>query len=286
MSESVKPSRSRRIDAHHHLWRYVPSEYDWIGDDMASLRRDFLVEDLIAAMERAGVDSAIAVQARCTMAETEWLLECASATDRIAAVVGWLPLTDPHVSAVVERSRSNTLFRGAREVAQGQPPGFLLRPEFQKGITALTGAQLAYDILIYADQLAEATQLVALHPEQTFVLDHAAKPLIARSAIEPWSRDLRELAKRPNVFCKLSGLVTEANWSAWTAEQLSPYLDTCVEAFGPDRLLAGSDWPVCLVATAYKDWWQVLRDFFASYSTEEQEAVFGRNACQAYRLQA
>ncbi len=275
---------AKRIDAHHHLWRYTREEFDWIGDKMAEVRRDFLVQDLVPELDRAAVDAAIAVQARRTVQETEWLLKCAAQTDRIAAVVGWLPLDTPGTAAALQPFLASPKFRGAREIAQGQPQGFLLRPAFQQGLSMLTDAGLVYEILIYADQLAEVVELVDRHPHQTFVLDHAAKPHIAAETLQPWREQLGQLAMRSNVACKLSGLVTEADWRNWTPNDLRPYLDACVESFGPDRLMAGSDWPVCLVATDYLRWWQTLDAYFASFSSDEKDRIFGENATRLYQL--
>lgn len=282
------------IDAHHHLWRYSAEEFGWISDSMAVLRRDFLPADLERELTAANIDATIAVQARTTTQETEFLLECAARTDRIAGVVGWFPLaesasdrkqrTKTIIYAELERHTANPLLVGAREVAQGQPAGFFDQPDFNEGIRELTARELTYDILIYANQLEETIRFVDRHPNQRFILDHAAKPLIATHQLEPWRRHITELARRRNVACKLSGLITEAAWQCWTGDDLAPYIHTCVEAFTPARLLAGSDWPVCLVAGSYTRWWQTLRDFFGTFSPNEQSAVFGGNALSLYRL--
>lgn len=273
-----------QIDAHHHLWRYNPDEFAWLTEPMASLRRDFLPHDLADALDASGVDSAIAVQARQSLEETDWLLECAKTSSRIAGVVGWAPIDSPDLPLALERySRARKLV-GFREIAQGQPAGFFDRPSFNRGIAELTTRGFVYDVLIYADQLPEAVRFVDRHPNQHFVLDHAAKPRIAARELEPWATHMRELARRPGVSCKLSGLVTEADWSVWDLDSLRPYIDICVEAFGAGRLLAGSDWPVCLVASSHARWWELLREYFANFTLAEQQQVFGGNALEAYRL--
>jgi L-fuconolactonase len=280
MSSSV-----RRIDAHHHLWRYTPEEYAWIGDEMMPLQRDFLPDDLCAELRSANVDAAVAVQARQTLEETTWLLACAAATPEIAAVVGWLPLKADNISFLLGEIVSPHL-AGLRHIVQAEPDGFLDDPAFDRGIAHLTTRGLTYDVLIYERQLPEAIRFVDRHPRQAFVLDHAAKPRIAAGDLEPWATHIRELARRPNICCKLSGFVTEANWTAWNLNILRPYLDVCVEAFGADRLLAGSDWPVCLVASSYAGWWAVLDEYFSAFSASEKQKVFGANAAAFYHLPA
>jgi L-fuconolactonase len=278
-------SSARKIDAHHHLWHYTPEEYEWIGEEMMPLRRDFLSEDLRAALRSANVDATIAVQARQTVEETRWLLACAVEAPEIAAVVGWLPLKADNLSSLLDEVSSPRL-AGLRHVVQGEPDGFLDDPEFDRGIAHLTARGLTYDVLIFERQLAETIRFVDRHPRQQFVLDHAAKPRIATSELEPWATHIRNLAQRPNICCKISGLVTEAQWNAWNLDTLRPYLDICVEAFGADRLLAGSDWPVCLVASPYADWWATLEEYFAAFSASEKEKIFGANAAAFYHLPA
>jgi L-fuconolactonase len=275
---------SLRIDAHHHLWAYDPVEYSWLTDEMAALRRDFLSYDLSAALASAQVDAAISVQARQSLEETAWLLACAQSNPAIAGVVGWAPLEDRNLNAALDRFGDDPRLVGFREIVQAQPDGFLDRPAFDAGVSTLTARGYVYDILIRERQLPEAIRFVDRHPQQRFVLDHAAKPRIASGETEPWGARIRELALRPNVACKLSGLVTEADWDNWTIETLRPYLDLCVEAFGTHRLLAGSDWPVCLVACSYSRWWALLHDYFAAFSDGERQRIFGANAIEIYRL--
>jgi L-fuconolactonase len=274
------------VDAHHHLWRCHPAEYGWIDEEMRSLRRDFLPPELREEMESAGVHAAICVQARHTPAETEWLLGLAAEHSWMAGVVGWAPIPSEDFPAQLERLLRSAKFKGLRHVLQNEAdPAFALRPEFERGLRAMRGTGLVYDILIFAPQLPVAMELADRHPEQAFVLDHLAKPKIAAGEMSPWHEQLRELARRPNVCCKLSGMVTEASWQQWMEEDLRPYLDAAFEAFGPRRLLAGSDWPVCTVASTYSRWWQMLRAWARELSAGEQEAIFGRNAAEVYRLE-
>ncbi len=273
-----------RIDAHHHLWRYTTEEYGWIDDSMALLQRDFLPTDLQEAMQSANIDAAIAVQARQSLEETTFLLEAAESSPAICAVVGWAPLAADNLSEALDQFAAVKKLVGYREIVQGAPTGYLEDPNFNRGIEALTARNLTYDILIYQNQLEEAIRFVARHPNQRFVLDHAAKPLIADAELEPWANNMRTLAAHPNVSCKLSGLVTEANWQTWSLNSLRPYLDICVEVFGPNRILAGSDWPVCLVASTYPRWWITLEQYFAPFSIDDQQRVFGLNAIDIYRI--
>ena len=252
---------------------------------MMPLRHDFLPAGLRAALHSAHVGAAIAVQACQTVEETEWLLACADEAAEVAAVVGWLPLATDNLSELLDKVASPHL-AGLRHVVQAEPDGFLDNPAFGRGIAQLTARGLTYDVLIYERQLPEAIRFTDRHSQQQFVLDHAAKPRIAAGELEPWATNIRELALRPNICCKLSGLVTEANWSAWNLGTLRPYLDTCVEAFGADRLLAGSDWPVCLLASSYAEWWTMLEEYFAAFSADEKQQIFGTNAAAFYHLPA
>jgi L-fucono-1,5-lactonase len=278
-------SKNKIIDAHHHLWRYTPAEYGWIDESMRLLQRDFLPADLMAEMAAAGVDGSVAVQARQTLEETQWLLDLAEGCSEILGVVGWAPIAGEEFPAVMEQFDGRAKLKGLRHVIQGEPDeNYILREDFNAGIRALAGSGLVYDVLIYERHLPQTIEFVDRHPEQVFVLDHIAKPLIAAGQLEPWAGRIRELAKRENVWCKVSGLVTEAKWDAWSAETLHPYLDAVVETFGPARLMAGSDWPVCLVASGYQQWWELLRGYFAGFSDAEQELIFSGNARDVYGL--
>jgi L-fuconolactonase len=278
------PARPFVIDAHHHLWRYSASEYEWIDDSMTALRRDFLPAEFIDELAGAGIDGAVTVQARQTLEETHWLLKLAGKHKEIFGVVGWAPVVSPDFETSVDTLAADPKLVGLRHVVQAEPQGFLDNADFNRGIRALQGTGLVYDLLIAEHQLGEAIRFVDRHHQQMFVLDHIAKPKIAAGEIEPWRNRIQELSKRSNVCCKISGMVTEDSWSQWSIESMRPYLDTVVSAFGPDRVMAGSDWPVCLVATGYEQWWQVLRNYFADFSNDERDGIFGATAARIYTL--
>jgi L-fuconolactonase len=236
-------------------------------------------------MQEVGVEGAVVVQARQTVEETRWLLEQAKSGDAIRGVVGWAPIADPDFVAVMEEFEDSDRLCGLRHVLQGESDAnYMLRDDFNAGIALLNKLGLVYDVLIYERQLPQTIKFVDRHPQQAFVLDHIAKPHIADGSMEPWRQRIKELAKRQNVSCKISGLVTEANWTAWTPETLKPYLDTVIEAFEPHRLMTGSDWPVCLLASSYARWFDVLRAYFAEFSETERAAIFGETAMRVYKL--
>jgi L-fuconolactonase len=273
------------VDAHHHLWKYSPEEYGWIDESMAVLRRDFVPEDLTRELAIAGVDGAVTVQARQTLEETKWLLELGERCDRIRGVVGWAPIVEPGFLEVFNEVLAHPKLKGLRHVIQAEEDeNYILRKDFNSGVQALQRTGMVYDILIYERHLPQTIEFVDRHPNQVFVLDHVAKPRIREGVMEPWASNMRELARRQNVCCKLSGMVTEDDWSGCSIESLRPYLDVVVEAFGPTRLMAGSDWPVCLVACGYSEWFRVLREYFGRFSDTEKERIFGLTATEVYRL--
>ena len=272
------------IDSHHHFWRYSVEEYGWIDDAMKIIRRDFLPEDLRAEINRAGVDGVISVQARQSYAETRWLLDLAAKNDFIKGVVGWVPLALPILGKTLEQFSNDWKLRAVRHVCQGEPDGFMLGNEFNAGIAALHDFGLVYDILIFERQLREAAKFVDKHPNQVFVLDHVAKPRIKANELDPWRDNIRELARRPNVYCKISGLVTEADFKLWSPTQLAPYVEHVLEVFGPRRLMLGSDWPVCLVACDYAKWIGLVKNWIAKLSRDEQARILGETAIEAYGL--
>jgi L-fuconolactonase len=276
-----------KLDAHHHLWRYNDREYGWIGDEMGVLRRDFLPDELAREQSALGFDGGIAVQARESLAETEWLLGLAGEYDHIRGVVGWVDLCSPDLPAQLERFAANPKLRGVRHVVQDEPDEqFMLRQDFLRGIEQLRQWKLAYDILIYPRHLPAACELVRRFPEQVFVLDHMAKPPIKSRALEPWATGLRALAALPNVACKASGMVTEADWTRWRPADLRPYLDVVFEAFGTERVMIGSDWPVCTLAASYEETMGVVTEYIGNLSAPERGLVLGENAMRWYGIGA
>jgi len=274
------------IDAHQHYWRYNSSEYEWIDESMSAIRRDFLPSDLKPELQSNSFRGSVAVQTRQTFEETRWLLELAEQSDSILGVVGWVDLCSPDARNQLERFGGNPKLVGIRHIVQGEADDyFLMRPDFLRGISLLEEFDLAYDILIYTRHLPVAAEFVERFPRQRFVLDHMAKPPIKSGEIQPWAEGIRRLAELPNLFCKLSGLVTEADWERWKPEQVQPYLDVAFDSFGPERLMIGSDWPVCLVASSYTRVIDLVKNYLSRYSPEIREAVMGGNARRFWRLQ-
>jgi L-fuconolactonase len=272
------------IDAHQHFWTYNQREYGWIDESMASLRRDFLPDELKPELECSGFQGTILVQVRQTLEETRWLLKLAEANPFILGVVGWVDLCSPQLLADLEAFRGKPRLVGIRHIVQSEPFDYLLKPEFLRGISVLKEFDLAYDILIYTKHLPVAVEFVRKSPGQRFVLDHLAKPPIKSGEVDFWARGIRELASFPNVYAKVSGLVTEADWQAWTPEDIRPYLDVAFECFGPSRLMIGSDWPVCTVAASYERTLNLVKDYLSKYAPAEREAVLGNNAANFWRL--
>jgi L-fuconolactonase len=274
-----------KIDAHQHFWNYNPAEHVWMTEEMAAIRRDFLPGDLVRLLERAGFDGCIAVQARQNLEETRWLLELAERHGFIRGVVGWVDLRSPELPAQLERFAGEKKLVGVRHVVQDEPEDdFMLGEDFRAGIGRLAGSGLAYDVLIYPRQLPAAIRLVREFPDQRFVLDHIAKPAIAEGRREPWEAGIRELAQSPNLYCKLSGMVTEARWGQWRKDDFRPYLDVVFEAFGPERLMIGSDWPVCTVSGSYEAAVGIVLDYIGKFPARVRESILGGNCAQFYRL--
>jgi L-fuconolactonase len=273
-----------RIDAHQHFWQYDAAQYAWIDDTLAPLRRDFLPADGAAAMRTAGFDRCIAVQARQTLEETRWLLALADEFPFIAGVVGWVDLLSANVDAQLESFAGRPKLVGVRHVVQAEPAGFLARQDFRRGIERIEHFGLAYDILVYARQLPEAIDFAAAFPAGRFVLDHLGKPEIRAGAFDAWRRNLDRLAALPNVYAKLSGLVTEADPGRWTPASLGAYIHAALDAFGADRLMAGSDWPVCTVAGSYRDVMDVVAAAIDGRTAAEREAVLGGTARRFWNL--
>jgi L-fuconolactonase len=275
-----------RIDAHQHFWRYSPQTHGWIDDNMAVLKRDFLPEHLAPLLRERTYDGCVAVQAEQAVSETRWLLSLADQHAFIKGVVGWVDLRDPDVATVLAELARHPRFRGVRHIVQGEPDDrFMLGAEFQRGIAALAPLGLTYDILIYPRQLPAAIDLVQRFPQQPFVLDHIAKPDMKAGTREPWAAQLRALAAaHPTLTCKLSGLVTEADWASWKVTDIHPFLDTVLEAFGTQRLMIGSDWPVCTLAADYHRTMGLVEEYLARVPPAAREAILGGTAAAFYGL--
>jgi L-fuconolactonase len=275
-----------KIDSHQHFWRYNTDDFGWISDAMARIRRDYLPADLAPELKARGIDGTVAVQARMTTEETRWLLELADKNDFIRGVVGWVPLSEKSTAAAeLDRFSAHPRLKGVRHVVQGQPAGFLDAPAFNAGIREVTSRGLAYDILIFANQLEEATHFVDRHPRQTFILDHIAKPAVQGPPPREWRLLIGELARRERIACKFSGVITEIpGFAPWTPEDIRPYFDIVLEAFGPRRLMFGSDWPPCLVSSEYARWHKTIESFTAPLSTDERARILGGTAVEWYRL--
>lgn len=274
-----------KIDAHHHFWRYDPIEYAWISDGMSTIRRDFEPPDLAPELKAAGVEGVVSVQARQTIEETWQLLTYADQNEFIKGVVGWVPLSSPDLNRTLATVATHPKLRGVRHIVQDEPdPDYILRENFNRGISALRPFHLTYDILIYERHLPQAIEFVDRHPNQTFVLDHLAKPKVKSGEMSPWRENIQKLAARPHVYCKISGLATEADHQHWTEEQLRPYVEVVVEAFSPRRVMFGSDWPVCLLAISYGDWAKMVERFTSGFSHSEQDRIWSGTAREAYKL--
>jgi L-fuconolactonase len=273
------------IDAHHHLWKYNQRDYVWMSGAMGKLRRDYLPEHLEAVMRDAGIDGAVTVQARQMVKETEWLLELAGIHAFLRGVVGWAPLTAADVRGCLERFAHHSKLKAVRHVLHDEADDFyMLRDDFNRGVALLREFGLVYDILIFERHLPQTIEFVDRHPEQVFVVDHVAKPRIKDRILSSWRENLRELARRPNVYCKLSGMATEADWNTWTQQDLQPYFEVVLAAFGPARLMFGSDWPVLTLAGEYRAWVQVVAGMIAGLSPDEQARIRGGTAIEAYKL--
>ena len=276
-----------RVDAHQHFWKYDAVRDSWNTDEMSVLRRDFLPEELARECQTNGIDASVAVQADQSENETHFLLDVAERNSRIAGVVGWVDLRSPRVAERLEFYSRFEKLRGFRHIAQAEPDNrFLVGSDFLRGISQLRQFGFTYDILIYPRQLPAALELVAKFPEQRFVIDHLAKPDIKTRDIATWAKLMREVGEHPNTFCKLSGMVTEADWRGWKPDDFKPYLDVLFEAFGPARLMFGSDWPVCLLAASYAQVKQIVDDYLQNVSARDREKIFGGNAAQFYGLRA
>ena len=276
----------QRIDAHQHFWNFDPIRDGWITDEMKVIKKDFLPGDLQPLLAANGIDGCVVVQVAQSEDENDYLFTLAAQHDFIRGVVGWVDLKHPDVEQRLDFYKKFPKLKGFRHILQGETDrALMLKPSFKRGIAALKSFGYTYDILIYPDQLGYTKDFVAAFPDQPFVLDHIAKPHIKdRYITDEWKDAMRAVAAYPNLYCKISGMVTEADWYHWKPEHFRVYLDTVVEAFGTQRILYGSDWPVCLVAASYQQVFSIVKDYFSSFSTDEQDAFFGGNAIKFYNL--
>ncbi|MEU6657474.1 amidohydrolase family protein [Streptomyces sp. NPDC046821] len=277
------------VDAHHHVWDLSVRDQDWItGEQLAPIRRDFSLDDLTPLAHKTGVTATVLVQTVTVAEETPEFLALADGHDLVAGVVGWTDLTRPDIADTLARLAAlpgGRYLKGIRHQVQGEPdPDWLLRPDVLRGLAAVADAGLVYDLVVLPHQLAACVGAAAALPGLTFVLDHCGKPPVASGDVDPWARSLRALAALPNTVCKLSGLVTEADWASWTPGALRPYSDTVLDAFGPGRVMFGSDWPVCTLAATYEQVMETAGELTGSLAADEREAVFGGTATRVYGL--
>jgi L-fuconolactonase len=275
-----------KIDSHQHYWHFNVQDYGWMGENMSAIKRDFLPADLVPELASAGFDGSVAVQARQSLEETNWLLQLADENPHIAGVVGWVDLCSGEAETQISAFAAHPKAVGVRHVIHDEKDiNFMLRPEFIRGVRLLEKYNLTYDILIFPEHLPNTIEFVKQFDEnQIFVVDHIAKPLIKDGIMSPWKEDITALAKFPNVYCKVSGMVTEADWNNWSPENIHPYLDVIFEAFGPERIMIGSDWPVCLVAGQYSVVMDVVKNYIEKLPAAQQEMVLGGNAARSYSL--
>jgi L-fuconolactonase len=274
-----------RVDAHHHLWCYQPPGYAWMTEEMKNIRRSFTVTDLHEVASASGIAGTVLVEVERTEEETRKLTSIAASDDLIQGVVGWVDLTASPILSDLERVAQLPKIRGLRHPIHDEPdPNYILRDDFNRGIAALRSFGLTYDLLIFEDHLPQTISFVDRHPNQIFILDHIAKPRIREGSFHPWRENILELARRPNVYCKLSGMVTEASWTEWTTPMLRPYIDTVIEAFSPSRVMFGSDWPLLTLASTYEEWLNTVRSAITGLSSSEQQWILGWSAAEAYGL--
>ncbi len=272
------------IDAHQHFWHYHPVQHEWIDDTMAVIRKDFLPADLRHVLQENNIDGCIAVQADQSETETNFLIDLANENNFIKGVVGWVDVRAENIAERLAYYKQLNIVKGFRHVLQGEEPSFMLQPAFLRGIAALKDFNFTYDILIFPKHLPAAIELVQQNPNQQFVIDHIAKPYIKAGLIDEWKTDIQAIAQFENVHCKISGMVTEADYYSWKLADFTPYLDAVVKAFGTKRIMFGSDWPVCLVAASYQQMLHIVQQYFSTFSLTEQQDFFGNNAASFYHV--
>ncbi|MDO6736329.1 amidohydrolase [Wenyingzhuangia sp. 2_MG-2023] len=273
------------IDSHQHFWKYEPVKHSWIDDEMAVIRKDFMPSDLKSVYQQNNIDGCVAVQADQTLAETDFLLDLATKNDFIKGIVGWVDFRGADIDEVLKHYSQFEKIKGFRHVVQGESdPNFLLRPDFLNGIAKLEQYNFTYDILVFPHQLGSVLEFVKKFPNIKFVIDHIAKPYIKDGFYDGWALLMKEIASYSNVYCKLSGMITEADYKTWSYHELVPYMQLVLNVFGADRILFGSDWPVCLVAGNYEKVRKITTDFIAPLTIDEQESIMGSNAVKFYNL--
>jgi L-fuconolactonase len=273
------------IDSHQHFWKYEPVKHSWIDDDMSVIRKNFLPSDLAKVYQENGINGCVAVQADQTLEETDFLIDLASKNDYIKGIVGWVDLRSENIEEALEKYSKHNIVKGFRHVVQGESDhNFLLRPNFLRGISLLERYNFTYDILVFPHQLGAVLEFVKQFPKQKFVIDHIAKPYIKDGFFEGWASQMKLISKQENVYCKMSGMITEADYNTWTLEQLNPYMDLILNVFGSNRIMFGSDWPVCLVAGNYKQVKEIVTNFIVKLSDSEQRGIMGYNAINFYNI--
>lgn len=273
-----------KVDSHQHFWFFDPEKDKWITEDMEKIRSHFLPEDLKPILDQNNFAACVAVQADQTEYETQFLLDLGEKNSFIKGVVGWIDLRSPDLAARLEHWKGYSKLKGFRHIIQAEEVGFMDDPQFIKGVGALSCYGFTYDILIRSSQIRECSKLVGLNPDQRFVLDHMGKPQIKNGSVQHWAEDIKELARNENVYCKLSGLVTEAKPLSWKKEDFKPYLDVVLESFGINRVMFGSDWPVCKLAAEYDEVCDVIASYVEKLNLREQELIWSGNAIEFYKL--
>lgn len=275
------------VDAHQHFWKYNETDYPWMNERMEKLKADHTPEQLYPLLQEAGVDGTVAVQARQMAAETEYLLDLSHRHGWIVGVVGWFDFSSPDLDSELERYGDDSKLKGARELIHDMPdPEYAVSPDHLRAVGLLAQFGLTYDLLLRPEHIEPATRLVDRYPNQRFVIDHIAKPNIGQGELSPWRERITEIARRPNVYCKLSGMVTEAAWGGWKPGDFEPYMEICLEAFGARRLMMGSDWPVCTLSGSYAEVVGIVKEYTARLSESERSAILGENCARFYGLEA
>lgn len=273
-----------RIDAHQHFWQFDPVRDAWITEGaMSTIRRDFLPNDLQPILQQNGIDGCVAVQADQSETETQFLLDLAAQNDFIKGVVGWVDIKADNLSERLDYFSQFPKLKGFRHILQGEKPEFMLDPKFTEGVRLLGKKGYTYDILVFPHHLIAVKVFLQRTDNQPFVIDHIAKPYIQKGMIDQWAKDMKSIAEYENVYCKISGMVTEADWKGWKKADFTPYIDVVFEAFGTDRIMYGSDWPVCLVAASYEKQLSIVQNYVSKLSDTEGGKIMGENAKNFYK---